>query len=208
VLTQFSSQGILAIAISQPGYGNSDGPPDFGGVFTQHAVQGVIDKLRAEGLVQSNKLVIEGISRGAMSGALVASNDPTIAGLVLISGAYDLQSYQQDQNPSKAKRDVIDAMVAETGGTPESLRARSALFAANRIKAKTLILNGAQDDRTSPDQARQFAENINLGGGSARTVIYAEYGHQIPVSVRNKDIDPFIKDLLLSAVAKGPSDRR
>src|SRR5262245_43771471 len=38
MLEKLSSRGYLAVAVSQPGYGNSAGPADFCGPFTQHAV--------------------------------------------------------------------------------------------------------------------------------------------------------------------------
>jgi hypothetical protein len=40
-----------------------------------------------------------------------------------------------------------------------------------------------------------LAEEINRYGGNARAVIYQDYGHQIPVEVRNIEIDPFIADI-------------
>jgi dipeptidyl aminopeptidase/acylaminoacyl peptidase len=91
---------------------------------------------------------------------------------------------------------IVDSMKAETGGTAEALKSRSLLYYAQDVKAETLILNGAKDDRTDPDQARQVAEIINAHGGHARAIIYPEYGHQIPVDVRNKDVGPFIERVL------------
>ena len=67
VLDQYADRGYLAVSISQPGYGGSDGPADFCGPFTQHAVAAVIAKLKSEGYVKDNRIVIEGISRGALS---------------------------------------------------------------------------------------------------------------------------------------------
>jgi len=64
------------------------------------------------------------------------------------------------------------------------------------VKAETLILNGAKDDRTDPDQARRVAEIINAHGGHARAIVYPEFGHQIPIEVRSKDVDPFIERVL------------
>jgi dipeptidyl aminopeptidase/acylaminoacyl peptidase len=196
VLKQLSSRGYLAVAISQPGYGNSSGPADFCGPFTQHAVTAVIAKLRAEGLASPQKLLIEGISRGAVTAGLVAAEDPSISGLVLISGVYDFPAYVNDPHADPVKQSVVKALMAETGGTADALNARSVMRYAGKIKAAALILNGAKDDRTDPAQARSLADQITHAGGKARAIIYSEFGHQIPVKERNKDIDPFIDSVL------------
>jgi dipeptidyl aminopeptidase/acylaminoacyl peptidase len=195
VLDQFAARGYLAVSISQPGYGNSDGPADFCGPFSQHAVAAVISKLRAEGYVKDNQILIEGISRGALVAGMVATHDPSIRGIILISGLYDLQEYANHAKSTMAVS-IIDAMKKETGGGENALKNRSLLNYAQDIKATALILNGAKDDRTDPDQARRLASAINAHGGHARAIIYPEYGHQIPVNVRNKDVDPFIEQIL------------
>jgi dipeptidyl aminopeptidase/acylaminoacyl peptidase len=195
VLDQLAARGYLAVAVSQPGYGNSSGQADFCGPFTQHAVAAVISKLRAEGYVKDNRILIEGISRGALAAGMVAAHDPKIRGIILISGAYDLQEYVR-RAKSEMAISVVDSINQETGGSADALRARSLLNYAQDVKASALILNGAKDDRTDPDQARRLAETINAHGGHARAIIYPEYGHQIPVDVRSKDVDPFIEQVL------------
>jgi len=199
VLKELSSRGYLAVAVSQPGYGNSSGPADFCGPFTQHAVAAVIAKLRAEGLVSPQKLLIEGISRGAITAGLVAAQDPSISGLILISGVYDLSAYVNDPHASSVKQSVVKALMAETGGTADALNARSVISYASEIKAATLILNGAKDELTDPEQAQSLSDRITRAGGKARAIIYPEFGHQIPVEERNKDIDPFMDGVLGNA---------
>ena len=91
---------------------------------------------------------------------------------------------------------VVDSMKAETGGGDDALKARSLLYVAQSLKAKTLILNGAKDERTDPDQAKRLAETINASGGHARAIVYPQYGHNIPVEARNKEVEPFIQQIL------------
>jgi len=191
-----AGRGYLAVAVSQPGYGGSSGPADYCGPFTQHAVAAVIARLKSEEKVAKGKLVIEGISRGAVTAGLIAARDPSVSGLVLISGVYDFAPYVQEPNQSSDKQAIVKTLREESGGTPAALESRSVLRMAGRIKASTLILNGAKDDRTSPDQAPRLADTIVRSGGKARAIIYPDFGHQIPVDVRNKEIDPLIDSVL------------
>jgi dipeptidyl aminopeptidase/acylaminoacyl peptidase len=195
VLGELAGRGYLAVAISQPGYGGSTGPADFCGPFTQHAAAAVIAKLHADGYIRENRVLIQGVSRGALVAGMIAAHDTSIRGIVLISGLYDLPAYASHAKSEMAVS-IVDSMKAETGGTAEALKARSLLYYAQDIKAETLILNGGKDDRTDPDQARRLGEIINAHGGHARAIVYPEYGHQIPIEVRNKDVDPFIERVL------------
>ena len=202
VLGRFAQRGYLAVAVSQPGYGGSTGPADFCGPFTQRAVSAVIAKIRADGFL-GDRLVLVGISRGAIAAGLVAAYDRNVSGLVLISGVYDLTQFASDLAPNETKLEVVNSLIDETGGgDAAALQWRSLLHVADKIKANTLILNGAKDDRATPDQAQRLAAAIKAHGGHARVIIYPDYGHQIPVDVRNRDVDPFIDTVLKTNAPK------
>lgn len=191
VLGRFAKEGYLAVSVSLPGYGGSSGPEDFAGPFTQHAVQAVIAKLVEDRQAVPDKVLIEGISLGAVTGALVAAHDKRLAGLVLISGLYDLPAFFAHPKSAGAS-EVKAAAIEQTGGSVNALQARSALPLASQIHAPTLIMNGAQDDRTDADQARSLAAAIKASGGQATVRIYPDFGHEIPVRVRDAEIVSFI----------------
>lgn len=195
VLSRFAGRGYLAVSVSLPGYGHSDGPEDFAGPYTQHAVSGVIARLEADHLARPDRLLIQGTSLGAVTAALVGERDQAIAGLVLISGLYDLPAFLTHPR-TDAARSIRAVAASQTGGSESALKARSALPYAARIHAPTLILNGARDDRTDPEQARRLGAAINAAGGHATVHIYPDFGHEIPVAAREAEIDAFINGAL------------
>lgn len=191
VLDQLAHQGYLATSISLPGYGGSSGPEDFAGPYTQHAVEAVLSALQSQHEVAQGKVLIEGVSLGALTAALVAAHDHRATGLVLISGLYDLPAFF-DHPKSLGAAAVKAVAIQQTGGGDDALRSRSALSFASEIKASVLIMNGAKDDRTDSDQAKRLAEAINATGGHAEVRIFPDAGHEIPVKAREAEVDSFI----------------
>lgn len=185
----------LAVAISLPGYGNSTGPKDFAGPFTQNAVRAVMQKLKNEKQAIPDRIAIQGTSLGAVTAALLGAQEKDLAGLVLISGLYDLSAFFE-QSDSPAANSIRAAAIAQTGGGTDALKSRSALYVADRIEADTLILNGARDERTDPAQAVDLANRINAAGGDASVQIFPDAGHQIPLADREERIDAFIDGVL------------
>jgi dipeptidyl aminopeptidase/acylaminoacyl peptidase len=194
-LERLSVMGFAVAAISLPGFGGSTGPKDFAGPFAQDAVGAVISHLEQTGIAKPECTTIQGISLGAVTGALLAAKDRRIVGLVLISGAYDLPSLFANQGRSGVA-EVLAEFNRQTGGGEQARRERSALFQAAKIKAHTLILNGARDDRTDPAQAEQLKNAILAGGGQAESVIYPEFGHAIQAQTRQPRIDAFLAQFL------------
>jgi dipeptidyl aminopeptidase/acylaminoacyl peptidase len=196
VLDEFSNRGFVAVAISQPGYGASDDPPDYCGTFTQNAVIAVIEKLENEGIIKPNQIILEGISRGAIVAGLVAAKKRTIIGIILVSGVFDFIKYQEDAKTDGSKKSIINSIKEEIGNSEISLNSRSLINFAENIKANTLILNGENDEKTIPQQAQELTNEINKHGGKASFVIFKNTGHHIPIDERNKIIEPFISKTL------------
>ncbi len=191
-----ASRGYVAASLSQPGYGNSDGPPDYCGPFTQDAVLVALDFLRNMPFVHPNKVALYGYSRGAIVASMVATKDPKLAAVVLGGGVYNLVGFY----PTGIRG--IDANIKmETGASGEAFRARSAIYHVDKIRAPILLLHGAQDDRSPLWQARAFYEKLNTAGLAVTLKIFPNAGHGIPIDEQYREIYPFLEESLRWAVS-------
>jgi dipeptidyl aminopeptidase/acylaminoacyl peptidase len=186
-----ASRGYVAAAVSQPGYGNSDGPPDFCGPFTQEAALVVLDFLRSQPFVAPSKVALYGYSRGAMVASMVATKDPQLGALVLGGGAYDFFSWYPTPLPG------IDANLRQEAGiSAEAFRARSAIYHVDQIKAPVLLLHGANDERVPVRQAEAFAEKLRATGVTVQLKIFPNSRHAIPIAQQYREIYPFLERAL------------
>ena len=151
-------QGYVAASLSQPGYGNSDGPPDYCGPFTQDAALVALDFLRKQPFVNPNKVALYGYSRGAIVAGMVATRDPKLAAVVLGAGAYDFFSWYPT-----TLRGIEANVQREAGTSAEAFKARSAIYHIDKIKSPILLLHGTQDERIPVGQAEVFLRNLKLG---------------------------------------------
>lgn len=186
-----ASHGYGAASLSQPGYGHSDGPPDYCGPFTQDAVLVALDFLRKQPFVNPTKVVLYGYSRGAIVASMVATRDPQLAAVVLGAGAYEIASLY----PTGIRG--IDASIRREAGTSaEAFRARSAIYHADKIKVPVLLLHGARDERIPVWQAEAFAEKLKANGVAVKLKIFPNATHRIPIDEQYQDIYPFLEQSL------------
>ena len=183
-------QGYVAAAVSQPGYGNSAGPPDFCGPLTQQAVQTAIDYLRRQAFVRPDKVALFGYSRGAIAAAMVATQDPRLAAVVLGAGAYDFFNW----HPTLIG--IAQNISAETGLSSDAFMARSALYHAQKIRAPILLLHGAADERIPVQQVEAFAEKLKAVGVVYRIKIFPMTPHAIPIDAQWREVSPFLEQYL------------
>jgi len=174
--------GMIVVSISQPGYGKSDGPPDFCGPYSQQTVSAVIDYFRKFDFVDKSKMALYGASRGAILASIVATTEPELAALLLEIGTYDLlHEYKRlkrlKSNEEKFSK-IIQNIENETGASEEALKLRSAIYSAQKIRAPTLILNGEQDQSVDLERVKLFAEKIKDSGTPVKLVIYPNADHQ------------------------------
>jgi len=186
-----ASRGYVAASLSQPGYGNSDGPPDFCGPFTQDAALVAIDFLRKQSFVNPHKVALYGYSRGATVASMVATRDSQLAAIVLGAGAYDFFSWY----PTPL-RGIDGNIRVEAGTSAEAFRDRSAIYHVEMIKAPVLLLHGGQDERIPVRQAEAFFEKLKIIGVAVDLKIFPSAMHSIPIDEQYREIYPFLQQSL------------
>ena len=173
---------VVAAAISQPGYGGSSGPTDYSGPVTQRAIRAVLDDLRHRPDVDPKRLVLYGVSRGAIASAMVATQEPDLLAAILIAGVYDLASFY----PS-ARLEIQGNIDAEAGASGEAMANRSAVQHVKSIGCEVILLQGRDDN---PEQAEAFADAVRPHDKRVSLFI-VEGGHVVPLKVRRTILEPF-----------------
>ena len=191
VLQELAAQGYLAAAVSQPGYGASDGPPDFCGPVSQGTVRGALAALRDHPRVDPAKIALYGGSRGAIVSSMVATVEPELAALVLRGGIYDLEdAYHRMPDDFGGKHNLEK----EAGTTKQAFLDRSAILALDEIHVPTLFFHGQQDWISPVDHARRLAERIHQAGTPVELSIFRDVGHRIPWDLRREKLLAFLAD--------------
>jgi len=184
-------RGFVVAALSQPGYGGSDGPPDFAGPFTQDAILTVVEFLKKKTIVKHDRIGLYGFGRGAIAAGVAAAREPTIAMAVLVGGIYDFGAFYP--GPDSDIRWNIDA---EAGSSRAAFDARSLVGQADEIKAAVLLVHGARDGITAVDQARRLERELKIKGVRVRLRVVAGAGHDVPIDARFAEMEPFLKQYL------------
>ncbi|MES5044556.1 alpha/beta fold hydrolase [Rhizobium nepotum] len=187
MLVRFSSLlNVTAAAVSQPGFGASEGPTDFCGPHTQQAIVAALDFLKEQPSIDPERIILYGNSRGAVASAMVATRMPNLRAIILSGGVYDLKGAYQSSS-----RGLQLAIEKEAGLSNTAFLDRSALYHSHEIRAETLLLHGKYDDRAPVDQAERFADALSEAGVSVALHTF-ECGHRIP----SKQTAPVLRSFL------------
>jgi dipeptidyl aminopeptidase/acylaminoacyl peptidase len=178
---------VTAAAVSQPGFGASEGPPDFCGPATQRAIGAALSFLRGQPNVDPDRIVLYGYSRGAIASAMVAAQDVNLRAVILGAGVYDLEAAYRTASPG-----IRRTIEQETGATVEAFAARSALRHADKIRSETLLLHGRHDDRAPVAQAEQLAKVLSDVGNPVSLHVF-DCGHRIPHELSRAAMRPLLR---------------
>ena len=188
-LLRFSAGlNVTAAAVSQPGFGASDGPADFCGPDTQEAIMAALGFLKEQPSIDPGRIVLHGNSRGAVASAMVATRISDLRAVILSSGVYDLAA-AFESSPLGIRR----AIEMEAGVSSEAFLSRSALHHAHEICSEILLLHGRHDDRAPVSQAEAFSDALSDAGVPVALRVF-ECGHRIPRNDAQGVLRPFLEN--------------
>jgi dienelactone hydrolase len=181
-----AQEGVAVMLVSQPGYGLTEGAPDFAGPATLAALEAALDHLAKSPGVDSRHIGVWGFSRGATAAALLAAKRPAIRALIAQSGVYDPWATHRG-----AKDPVLrEAFEREAGSDSAAWRARSPIVQAQAIRAEVMVVHGEADDQAPVEQARAFAAALARRGRPTEAS-FVPGGHHLSPSVQ-RSIQDFL----------------
>jgi dipeptidyl aminopeptidase/acylaminoacyl peptidase len=178
------------LAVSLPGYGETEVRPGTDPKITLNVVLDAASLVEKLPWIDSKRLYLYGFSRGAFFTSLLANQIEGIEGIVLHSGAYDLNRLYQEKpwfrpllNPSGERNPKLMSILPEVA----------------TWYAPTLVLHGEKDSLVSVQQANLLRESLEAAKKPYRFVLYPNNGHRLPPEDVRKKTAAFLKEISGSA---------
>jgi dipeptidyl aminopeptidase/acylaminoacyl peptidase len=145
----YARAGYAGVAVSQPGYGRSEGPGDYVGPKTIKVLTAGYRKFQREPYVDGKRMGVVGYSRGGMAASLLAVQLDDVKAVVLGAGVYDFKKQYDEVKIEGIRKNMEN----ETGMSEAAIKERSSVFQMEKLKCPVLILHGEKDANVPVSQA-------------------------------------------------------
>jgi dipeptidyl aminopeptidase/acylaminoacyl peptidase len=173
------------LAVSLPGYGETEVQPGTDPKITLDVVLDAISLIKNLPWIDSKRFYLYGFSRGAFFTSLLANRIEGIQGIVLHSGAYDLNRFYRETP-------WVRSMLNPNG--EEHPKLISILPEVSTWYAPTLVLHGGKDALVSVQQANLLRDSLEAAKKPYRFVLYPDNGHRLPVEDVRKIATAFLEE--------------
>jgi dipeptidyl aminopeptidase/acylaminoacyl peptidase len=173
------------LAVSLPGYGETEVRPGTDPKITLNVVLDAVSLIKNLPWIDSKRYYLYGFSRGAFFTSLLANRIEGIQGMVLHSGAYDLNRFYKETP-------WVRSMLNPSG--EENPKLVSILPEVSTWNAPTLVLHGGKDALVSVQQANLLRDSLEAARKPYRFVLYPENGHRLPAEDVRKIATAFLEE--------------
>jgi dipeptidyl aminopeptidase/acylaminoacyl peptidase len=181
---------FAGLAVSLPGYGETEVPPGTDPKITVNVVLDAAALVEKLPWIDSKRLYLYGFSRGAFFTSLLANQIEGVEGIVLHSGAYDLNRLYQDTFWFRSQ--------LNPSGEPNP-KLMSILPQVPTWHAPTLVLHGEKDSLVSVQQANLLRDSLEAAKKPYRFILYPNNGHRLPSEDVIRRATAFLKETSGSA---------
>jgi len=188
---RLAGTGIAGVAVTQPGFGTSAGPPDFVGPKTIKVWTAGYRKFQREPFVDTARMGIYGYSRGAMAASLLAVKLDDVKAAVFGAGVYDFKKEYDEVKMEGIRHN----MKAETGMTGEAVRERSSILDMEKLRCPVLILHGEADANVPVSQALALRDHLTALHKDFEIKLFPGREHGIGPEVSTLTLDFFRRKL-------------
>ena len=172
--TIFAQQGFACVAISEPGYGKSEGQPDFMGPASIAAFKVGFEKFEHDPFVDRKKMGVFGYSRGGMAAALLTLKlGKKVKAAVLAAGVYDFKKAYDDTGLDG----IRESMRSETGMTERAIKERSAILRMEKLDSPVFIIHGENDQNAPTNQSLILRQRLTELNKEFEIMILADHKH-------------------------------
>jgi len=182
-----SGQGFACLAITPPGFGKSQGKPDFVGKNTIKVLIAGFEKFQREPYVDAEKMGVYGYSRGGMAASLVTIKlGKKVKAAVFGAGIYDFKKAYDEIKIEGIRENMRN----EAGMTEAAIKERSSILQMKNLKSPVLILHGEKDENVPVSQAVDLKNRLTELKKDFEIKLYPEEKHSLPI----RDFFPIVID--------------
>lgn len=172
--TILAGRGFACLAISELGYGKSEGKPDFMGPASINAFAVGFKKFKRETFVDAGKMGIFGYSRGGMAASLLTVKiGKDVKAAIFGAGVYDLRK-AYDETKFDGIRENIKT---ETGLTEKAIKERSSILQMKKLETPILIIHGENDENVPTNQALLLRDRLTELKKEFEIIILTDHKH-------------------------------
>ncbi len=174
---QLAREGFACVAVTQRGFGRSEGNPDFVGPRTIAALEAGFLKFREEDFVDGERMGLFGYSRGAMAASLLACRltKHGLRGAVFAAGIYDLKQAYADIEMDGIRENIEQ----ETGMSELAMVERSSIQRMEHLTCPVLVLHGSLDENAPISQAYILRDRLQELNKEFEIKVYPDRAHDL-----------------------------